>query len=228
MLVAILGNLGQGKTLTLTYLLLGFKILQHATIVTNYNVKFADIIIDSPDKLSGIRSAKVGLDEIWAWVDSRTTQSNRNKVINSILLSSRKRELDILGTVQNFKQLDPRIRRVTDLIIIPYYYHERKCKIYFYSPNGQLLAIKKFVPEPIFQLYDTNEIVKTKNIFDIIEEIENKELDLILNYETEIVIEYLSTKYGINKTSIRAIVKSLKKKYTNKKCVNKKNKVINL
>jgi hypothetical protein len=50
--------------------------------------------------------------------DSRASGSKKNKFITPILAKSRKRGIQIAYTVQYFKQIDIRIRTVTDFICI--------------------------------------------------------------------------------------------------------------
>jgi intein/homing endonuclease len=89
-----IGELGAGKTLSLTFLAWKNWFYRHKTIYSNYHLyKIPYIYIDTVEKLDAMREGFAVLDEFWLWIDSRTTRSNKNKIVADILLKSRKRGL---------------------------------------------------------------------------------------------------------------------------------------
>ncbi len=214
MIIVIVGELGRGKTLTMTYLLLKDKVLRNRTIYTNYKCIFADRILYFPKELLEVKNGSVGLDEGWLWIHSRASHSMQNKVINHILLASRKLDLDIYITSQSFKQLDAWVRRITDVVILPTFINENKCYIDYYNPDMIFIKREKFCPKPIFNLYNTKEIIPQVSIFKIIKLIENDNevINIIKEYDIELATEFISEKYAINKNQAKAIIKYLKKK----------------
>lgn len=92
--------------------------------------------------------------------------SKKNKFITPILAKSRKRGINICYTVQYFKQIDIRIRTVTDFVCIPRMNDaETKCTLMVYSnPSMQLQRMFRFRTAQVFELYDTNEEVAKLDI----------------------------------------------------------------
>jgi len=62
-LMGILGELGSGKTLALTYLALRNYSLKQRTIYSNYNLKFPHIHVKTPDDVLGMKDGFAALDE---------------------------------------------------------------------------------------------------------------------------------------------------------------------
>jgi len=78
------------------------------------------------------------------------------------LLKSRKRDVHIAYTTQSFKQIDKRIRNITDFIAVPMMSPaEDWCKlIVMTNPMFSLVKMYKFRTAKYFPLYDTTEEVK--------------------------------------------------------------------
>jgi hypothetical protein len=98
---------------------------------------------------------------LWSWIDSRTSSSKRNRAINAILLSSRKRGVHFAYTTQSFRQTDIRIRKITDFIAVPYLSPNNDwCRLIIYNnPTFDILKAFKFRTEKFFKLYSTKEEV---------------------------------------------------------------------
>lgn len=168
------GTLGKGKTLTLTYLLFR-KYLAKNTIFTNYHLDFPKfksnsqpeiIFIDKLEDLLKMKHGYAGLDELWAYIDCRKSNTKMNKIVTGILLASRKRDINISYTAQSFFQVDKRLREVTDYLAVPTLYSNNKiCRIAIYEIDAKtnykhLIRTYKFKTEPIFKFFDTTEEVK--------------------------------------------------------------------
>lgn len=77
-----------------------------------------------------------------------------------ILGASRKRNVDIGYTQQYFKQVDIRLRSVTDLWAVPYLNDNGICKLEIYDSDFRTpIETKRFPASAIFPLYNTNEEV---------------------------------------------------------------------
>lgn len=160
-LMAICGELGAGKTLSLTYL--AFRnYCKGRKIFSNYTLAFEHERIEKIEDIENIRNGFFAGDELWLWLDARSSLKEKNRVISSILLKSRKRDVHIAYTTQSFKQIDKRIRNITDFIAIPMLSPDEKwCKlIVMTNPNMSLVKMYKFRTEPYFSLYDTTEEIK--------------------------------------------------------------------
>lgn len=160
-LMAIVGELGAGKTLTLTYLALR-AYLKSRVVFANYYLSFPHIPVTSVDEIDKMRTGFFAADELWLWVDARAAQSKKNKVISGILLNSRRRGVDFAYTCQSFRQMDIRVRNVTDYIAFPMMMvGNHYCKVNIVSNfTGNLIRSFKYKTAEIFELYDTHEEIK--------------------------------------------------------------------
>jgi hypothetical protein len=184
MLVAILGNLGKGKTLTLTYLGWNNFFIRRKRIYSNYDlygIPFTKITtIGSLEALMPLENENVlnkqevvflG-DELWRWCSARTIGKGAKAMkdlIDRILLGSRKAFVTVIYTTQNLAQVDPWVRRTTDLFIYPILYNGI-LNIYFLSnpvSNPTLEQLYKYstdkplrvLAEPFYAMFNTYERV---------------------------------------------------------------------
>jgi len=180
MLVAILGNLGKGKTLTLTYLGWNNFFIRRKKIYSNYDlygIPYTKITtIGSLESLMPLEDENVlnkqevvflG-DELWRWVSARTIGKGvkaMKDLIDRILLGSRKAFVTVIYTTQNLAQVDPWVRRTTDLFIYPILYNGI-LNIYFLSnpvSNPTLEQLYKYstdkplrvLAEPFYAMFNT-------------------------------------------------------------------------
>lgn len=180
MLIGIKGKLGAGKTLAMTFL--GYLAQQKygTKIASNYKTTFSDQYITTLKQFESFKNGIMLLDELWLWIDSRRSGSDKNMIVNKIPLASRKRGLIIIYTSQQIGQTDLRIRGITDLIIEPTLTPlvDNSTGKLIYDSKGFPLSIctlhifgakvKKisFLANSVYDLYDTNEEVldlKTTN-----------------------------------------------------------------
>jgi hypothetical protein len=184
MLVAILGNLGKGKTLTLTYLGWNNFFIRRKKIYSNYDlygIPFTKVTtIGSLETLMPLENENVlnkqevvflG-DELWRWISARTIGRGAKAMkdlIDRILLGSRKAFVTVIYTTQNLAQVDPWVRRTTDLFIYPILYNGI-LNIYFLSnpvSNPTLEQLYKYstdkplrvLAEPFYAMFNTYERV---------------------------------------------------------------------
>ncbi|MEM5815818.1 MAG: hypothetical protein QXL14_02105 [Candidatus Aenigmatarchaeota archaeon] len=134
--MGILGSLGRGKTLALTYLCWNNYFLKKRKIYANYTLygipfryvdsiealesiipldnRFEDIFKNEEYVLAG--------DELWRWVSSQCIGRGsrfKRELINKILLASRKAFITIIYTSQTSRQIDSWIRETTDIWVYP-------------------------------------------------------------------------------------------------------------
>jgi hypothetical protein len=180
MLVAILGNLGKGKTLTLTYLGWNNFFIRRKKIYSNYDlygIPFTKITtigslealmpLENEDVLRKQEIVFLG-DELWKWCSARTIGKGSKALkdlIDRILLGSRKAFVTVIYTTQNLAQVDPWVRRTTDLFIYPILYNGI-LNIYFLSnpvSNPTLEQLYKYstdkplrvLAEPFYAMFNT-------------------------------------------------------------------------
>lgn len=159
-LMAIVGNLGAGKTLALTYLAWR-NMRKGLKIYSNYNLKFPYSPIRNINDVLGMQDGFFAGDELWHWIDCRASMSKKNQVVGNFLLTSRKKGVNFAFTAQSFGQIDVRIRKVCDFLAMPQLnVQETVCRLIIFSyPSLSPIRTYKFKTHPIFDLYDTNEVV---------------------------------------------------------------------
>jgi len=194
-LMAITGTLGQGKSLAMTFF--GYiNWLQHGkNVFSNIHIKFVNpytddqlkelgitkipiythpddktfyghLVID-PEEIEEIREGVFLGDELWAWMDSRTSGKKSNRIGSKILLSSRKRDYHIFYTAQDLSQMEKRVRIITDFEAVPMLIRNKQVCIVDvfqlkYGKRVRFIRRYKFYTAPIFNMYDTNEEIEVK------------------------------------------------------------------
>ncbi len=164
-LMAITGALGSGKTLCLTYLAYR-NLMKGLKIYSNYHLGFPHEYVSNVKALDKMKNGFFAGDELWSWLDARVSTSKRNRAVNKILLSSRKRGIHFAYTAQSFRQTDIRIRKITDFIAIPYLNGDNSwCRLVIYNnPTLDVLRAFKFKTKKYFNMYDTHEEVNALDI----------------------------------------------------------------
>ncbi len=161
-LFAIVGELGAGKTLTLTYLAY-INHLKGRKIFANYRLYGIPFVpVKSLEELDAIRKGFCAFDELWIWLDARASGTKKNRIVSNILARSRKRGLTIAFTTQTLRQVDRRIREVIDFVAYPILNRNNTiCTVLvFMGQKMKILQHKfRFLTAPIFRMYDTEEEV---------------------------------------------------------------------
>lgn len=122
MICVICGNLGAGKTATLSV----FSYLAHLSgdkIYNNYTLKgYPNNYIDKIEDLKNFVGERIflSLDEFWIWSDSRNSTSGDSKKIQQAMMQIRKRNVkNCYMTSQHFGQIDTRTRNITSSVMFP-------------------------------------------------------------------------------------------------------------
>ena len=164
-LFAITGELGSGKTLTLTFLSWKNWFYRRKKIFSNYHLfKIPYVHIKNVNQLDLMREGFFSGDELWNILDSRTSLKTKNRTTSNILLRSRKRDLNYTFTCQLLEQLDKRIRKVLDFSSYPLLNSgESVCKVIIFrsgfpSPANYMKTVY-FKTSLIMDCFDTNEEV---------------------------------------------------------------------
>jgi hypothetical protein len=186
-LIAVLGGLGSGKTLFLTWQGLKYSKNPNHEVYANFHIFKPEIRFISPldfVKLSQTtRKDKhyiVLLDELYGWLDSRCSASKVNRLLDVIGLQSRKLNMVIFYSAQLGSTIDLRYREITDIVVkceqIPKYgfYYE------VYRQTWKGVKKRKFflplwVAKMFWQYYDTSEIIKPIGLNKLIAELEEIE-----------------------------------------------------
>lgn len=148
------------KTLALTYLAWR-NYRKGLKVYSNYELKLPYTPIKTVKDILGMKDGFFAGDELWSWIDCRASMQKKNMVVGNFLLTSRKRDVNFAFTAQSFQQIDIRIRRVCDFLAVPHLTVDEKiCRLLIFSyPSLSPIRTYKFRTQPIFDLYDTREVV---------------------------------------------------------------------
>lgn len=201
MIIGLTGNLGSGKTLSMVELMLLLKNQMEVYTVSNIHMSFSDKTIESVKEMDQVtmdHEGVIGIDEVWAWADSRKSQNN--DVITQIVIYSRKRGWIIIYTTQSLHQVDKRLRENTDFIGMCEHTSSPtgdKAKVTLVNMNSMEIAnVLEFNPEPLYDVYDTKEEVDVKSkkqkLKPIIEKFEKKrdQYDTKKSMKADIMLEH--------------------------------------
>jgi len=168
--IALIGDTGGGKTVSLTALgkmyaqLEGLKIFANYTLIdTEYeHIEFNDLV-EFPEYL---HDAVILIDEAHIGTDAYAFFSKRVKEITKFATQTRKRRLIFIYATQVFTQTAKRLRDLTTYIIYcditgtPDYF---KLKIHDRSmDNMGYIKTLYLYGKPFYKYYDTNEIIELK------------------------------------------------------------------
>lgn len=168
-IIAVLGRMGQGKTLTATYLCYraykeGRKVYTNIKFNFPYEKLTKEFFTDYAHAGKQINDCIVFIDEAYVYLDSRMSASKRNKTLSYFLLQTRKKNVTLLVTSQFLGQMDVRFRNNIDVIVYPKLYKNVKgsgrdvCKYLIQYGDGQEKK-RMFVANAVYGLYNTSEIV---------------------------------------------------------------------
>lgn len=158
MIVGFDGGLGSGKTLLMT------KYLKEdadkgITVYSNYGLNFKHGSLDLLDFLENnptLYNVSIGIDEITLFMDCRTSASKMNRLISYFILQTRKRNVTLYYTTQDFSMVDLRLINHTHIQIV--------CEKLFF-PNGQEIDdIRKY---KVFDFRNPKDIRTHSFIMDI-------------------------------------------------------------
>jgi len=165
-LVNVVGELGVGKTLSLTYLLFRNWFFKGNKIYSNYHLfKIPYIYINDIRQLDTIKDGYCGLDELWLFADSRMSKTQKNTFIANILGKSRKRGLTYASTAQVADSIEGRIRKVLDFTFYPMMNRDETiCKLLVFRggfvKNANYMKTLYYKTPLIKMMYDTNEEIE--------------------------------------------------------------------
>lgn len=161
MLAGLAGRMGTGKTLSMTALGFALQIELQVPLYANYTLEGESVRIRTMKELMEAKTGIVLLDELWLSMDSRLWKDNVK--LTRWLNQTRKKNLIILYTTQHISQVDIRVRRATDwLIMCDRNKQTKEITLTFtdfqYGFIGKKLTIHK--PEEIYPLYNTFEVLE--------------------------------------------------------------------
>jgi hypothetical protein len=129
-LIIIVGNMGHGKTLYLTYECIKYR-QKGYHIYTNYKLNSKlinytllerpkDLLKVDPDELNF-----VALDEVYLWFDSYEGSNKARQLQRNLINVSRKMNMVIYATTQTKGQINLRYRLLLNFVMRPWYYSRK-------------------------------------------------------------------------------------------------------
>lgn len=178
--MAITGVPGTGKTLSMVFLMMrqyaikgrhlyaNFHLHDDAIIrflTVNYGIEEFDYTyIENAAAMENIKNGVFGGDEIWSWMDSRTSGKVGNRTKATQLIKFRKRVVDMYYSCQLIHTMDKRIRQITEFEAEPILVKQGKiCVLNMYILNTEnqkrekKIDTFKFYTAPFYDMYDTEE-----------------------------------------------------------------------
>ena len=172
-IIAIVGDVGTGKTLFST--ILGFLnyLLFERDVLSNYVVKYPyknlnieDIIKFKPK----LQNKVILIDEMPVIMDSRRSQKKSNLILSYFFNQTRKRGVLLYYTSQGWKLVDIRLRNRTNYLVVctnPYKLGKSSNPDLFiveiYKVIGgeieQQIITFSYYGKPFYNLYDTYEVI---------------------------------------------------------------------
>lgn len=160
----IVGKLGSGKTLLMTFLAF---INPKRTIYSNYSLFFNRKLWKIKDfdlsviLTEGYNPSLILIDEAYNYFEARLSSSIENILGSDVLFQSRKKGMDIYLTLQELRTIDIRFRELVDIYIECQKLESHKCFRYvIYSEDTTSVMLIPFsLAERIYKLYDTYEVV---------------------------------------------------------------------
>ena len=171
MILMYKGRRGAGKTLTLVKDALAYY-ENGWQVYSNIDLPFASYMENSEilaiDKSSDIYNCVLILDEIQIFFDSRRGTSKQNVTFSNFIQQIRKRNIILLCTTQFSNTIDLRLRQHLDVLAMPTFLKKYPICIVKYVDLTSLEdewvveAVTRTIvydPKPIFELYNTSELV---------------------------------------------------------------------
>lgn len=176
MIIGIIGKRGSGKTLTMAKEIAEL-VRKGRTVYTNFHISKEPftkkqqerIKLVSDDFFKNYKDMKlyncgVFLDEIYVYIDSRTSMSKRNKIMSYFFNQTRKRDVDLYYTTQFLHQVDRRLRSNTEMFIFPKLFKKKGSNDVWIRLNYMLVGDNKqfketYLGNNYFKYYKTDEII---------------------------------------------------------------------
>jgi len=169
MLTFLKGKKGSGKTLFTT---IWAEYCSKEQICCNYKLNLSDkskeildfdVMLLFSDKLF---NSLIVIDEAYIYLDSRHSMSIDNIIASYIPLQDRKRDIDIMLTLQDFSTIDKRYRNIVDNVILCNNNKDKKQFEYQFVSNdySNTLILDYQNAKKFFNMYDTNQIIFNKKV----------------------------------------------------------------
>lgn len=193
-LTNMIGEVGSGKTLMLTYLCYWSELPVYA----NYEINIPNFTLLTPEMLVTLNTGStIGLDEAWAWLEARCSGKEINRYMSYIIFQTRKRLMHVITTDQLLDTIDVRFRLMANYEIecenvdngFKYRFHKIS-RYHNYKPRIVFLPYE--VAEKYISLYDTYKTIDPidKNMLFNITQDKEIMLDEIDSYIDKLLKKY--------------------------------------
>jgi len=212
MIILIIGGLGTGKTMLMSYFLYLDYLFEKRKIYANYFLNFAYENIYKMGELSdlpeGLKS--LGIDEPYtSGLDSRNSMSKINRIMSGYILQCRKDDMNVYVTSQFLGAIELRTRGLADVVLYP--------EIVSYDQNDRPLMMEVNVykmanysntfkrPYNTFNIPLQNMGFFAGDVYNTKKKVEGIESTEISEFEDK--VKYYSKKTGdMNKTQLTAYI----------------------
>lgn len=177
MIYGFFGDLGSGKTLSMTKYVY-WHYLTGYDVYSNYKLSFKHKIINADfvqkvvkEDLNFSGKTIFCLDEIDMYMDSRRSAKEKNLLISYFIKQIRKKNIKLFYTTQAEHLIDKRLRgltrthvqcKSTDLYLYKKYSEEPLFIKVIYNEifvNRKIVGKKRYVGNPYFDKYDTKQLI---------------------------------------------------------------------
>lgn len=170
-IMGIVGSMGCGKTLFASAI--AERLKNHYTIMANYDLKCRDMDI-TPENVASLMfetraiegKKLVIIDEFHIFSDSRLSSSNHNILMSYFITQTRKQNVQLIYTTQQFGQVDIRVRDNTDVLALPAYNAINDIMTVVFLKRDWLSSQFKFSHiktytnlRPVFARYSTEQLI---------------------------------------------------------------------
>ena len=160
-ITGIVGDLGGGKTLLMTYQ--GYKrFLRGQRIMANYGVRYKHARLNAAvlvEMDADLQDLVILGDEFHIVIDSRNSMTADNKAITYFVLQTRKRNVHLYFTTQDEGQVDVRLRMRVDYWIYCTRIGKHHFRYKIYTRRGKLIGTLVLDGRKYYHLYDTTETI---------------------------------------------------------------------
>lgn len=118
-----------------------------------------NMFVDAMEENTTLFDTTVVIDEAYLFADARMTQSGFNRLMSYFVLQSRKRDVNIYFTTQQFENIDSRLRRNVDMRILSRFNKQSQvvtCRLMDLR-SGRRRRVRISAPE-FWWCYDTKEV----------------------------------------------------------------------
>ncbi len=170
-IMGIVGSMGAGKTLFASAI--AERLKNYYTIMANYDLKCRDLDI-TPENVASLMfetrtiegKKLLIIDEFHIFSDSRLSSTNHNILMSYFITQTRKQNIQLIYTTQQFGQVDIRVRDNTDVLALPAYNAINDIMTVIFLKRDWLTSqfifshIKTYTNlRPVFSRYTTEQLI---------------------------------------------------------------------